>query len=75
MNDFSAKGGTRFWILLPVLLWLFLFWFDWSRKSVFGGSIDVFAVVVWAFAALKILINSPSESERQRRQSDALNHR
>jgi hypothetical protein len=70
-----SKVHTAFAPLATLLLcWAFVGWFDWSRGRMFDFAfIDVPILVVLIIVVIKSLIDSPSESERQRRSSFQLN--
>ena len=70
-----SKVHTAFGPLATLLFcWAFIVWFDWSRGRMFDFVfIDVPILVVLIIVVLKSLIDSPSESERQRRSSLQLN--
>jgi phosphotransferase system glucose/maltose/N-acetylglucosamine-specific IIC component len=73
----NTYGKRRYIVvfLIPLMLFILLLLFDWTRHRPVDVFIDVVYVVAFTFVILKFLIDSPSESERQRRISDQLNHR
>ncbi len=73
----NTYGKRRYIVvfLIPLMLFILLLLFDWTRHRPVGVFIDLVYVVAFTFVILKFLIDSPSESERQRRISDQLKHR
>jgi len=71
----NAHTGIRPTVELALLLlcWVFILWSH-GRRGRVGNVIilDMAPVVVLAIGLRKTLINSPAESERQRRRSDQL---
>jgi cobalamin biosynthesis protein CobD/CbiB len=72
MSNTYRKRQYAVGFLIALLACGSLFLIDWSRHPV-GVFIDIVLMVVLAIAVMKALIDSPSESERQRRFSDPLN--